>query len=396
MKTLVNLILFMLLIISGCTNCTKASNDSFKLDFNLAGVQDSTIIQVYPVTHNRKTPPVGECVVINGKATLTGSVDTPTPVFLYFSNGNGAFPMFVENTEITVSGDLQGEPDASREGYFRYNTDNLKVSGSELTPKYHEIYALKKQMGRELMDGRASFEDVLGAIREAHQAGDNAKMEEIKASERYKAYEQFEHDHMVKLENEYRSVISANKDTFWGPVTMLTYYVYFIPEMRPMYEEMSDEAKATKWGKEICKELYPVGRPGDKLADFQSVDPEGNPLSLHTIAKDSKLTLVDFWASWCRPCRAEIPNLKRIYDRFKDKGFNVVSVSIDDEDAAWRKALAKEQFAWPNCRDTEKDIRETYGVASIPMLVVVDSEGKLVVENLRGEALEQKISELLD
>ena len=83
--------------------------------------------------------------------------------------------------------------------------------------------------------------------------------------------------------------------------------------------------------------------------------------------------LIDFWASWCRPCRAEIPNLKKAYELYHDKGFDILSVSIDDEDAAWRKALDKEQMPWTNCRDTEKDIRETYGVQSIPMLVAVDN-----------------------
>lgn len=396
MKALIRLLLFTMLVAGGCTNCTSASADSFKLNFNLPGVQDSTIIKVHPVTHDRKAPSVGDCIVINGHATLEGSVDVPTPVYIYFSNGSGMFPMMVENSEITVEGDLQPQADPRDDARFRYNTDNLKVTGSELTPKFHGIYAIRTRMGEELYAGRDRFKDLLDANNAAYQAGDQAKMDELKASARWAEYEQFEHDHMVKVEQTYKDAILSNKDNFWGPVSMLTFYVYFTPDYRPLYEAFSDEAKATKWGKEICKELYPVGRPGDKLADFQSVDPNGNPLSLHSIAKDSKLTLIDFWASWCRPCRAEIPNLKRIYEKYKDKGFNVVSVSIDDEDAAWRKALAKEQFAWPNCRDTEKDIRETYGVQSIPMLVVIDSEGRMVVENLRGEELEKKIGELLD
>lgn len=268
--------------------------------------------------------------------------------------------------------------------------------GSQNYPTFKEILDTKRRMGEELYAVRNQHSEVQRILGEAYKAGDNNKIEEIKNSDAYKAYEQAENDHVKKLEKEYKAIIAKHKDTFWGPVAMLTLYVYFIPDMRPMYEQFSEEAKATKFGLEIKKELYPVGRPGDILENFSSVTAQGDPVKLMDLAGKSKLKLIDFWASWCRPCRAEIPNLKKVYELYHDKGFDILSVSIDDEDAKWRKALEKEKMPWTNCRDTEKDIRELYSVQSIPMLVAIDKDGKMVFENLRGEELISKVGEIID
>ena len=106
--------------------------------------------------------------------------------------------------------------------------------------------------------------------------------------------------------------------------------------------------------------------------------------------------LVDFWASWCGPCRREIPNVKRQYELYKDKGFEVISISIDKSEAAWRKAVEEEKLQWPNFID-KTNVAKTYSVRSIPSMFLIDTATMDIIasgEAARGEQLAKKLAEL--
>ena len=112
-----------------------------------------------------------------------------------------------------------------------------------------------------------------------------------------------------------------------------------------------------------------------------------------------KIVLIDFWASWCGPCRKEIPNMKHDYAEFHDKGFEIFSISIDKSEAAWRKASAKENLPWPNSiksDDPKKDAQKTYNVSAIPANFLIGPDGTIVARNLRGKMLTKKLEELLN
>ncbi|WP_316791128.1 TlpA disulfide reductase family protein [Pedobacter frigoris] len=108
-----------------------------------------------------------------------------------------------------------------------------------------------------------------------------------------------------------------------------------------------------------------------------------------------KYLLIDFWASWCGPCRQEIPNLKQLYGKYHDKGLEILGVSIDAKPDAWKKALAEEQMSWSqvNAPDSKK-LMNDYLFSGIPFMVMVDKEGKIVEKNLRGESLDKKLKEI--
>ena len=106
-----------------------------------------------------------------------------------------------------------------------------------------------------------------------------------------------------------------------------------------------------------------------------------------------KFVLIDFWASWCNPCRKEIPNLKNLYKLYGDKGFQIVSISIDKKKAEWEKALEEEQLPWPNFLD-ETGVADLYKVRFVPTMYLIDAQGTLVGENLHGQALADKLKEL--
>jgi peroxiredoxin len=135
---------------------------------------------------------------------------------------------------------------------------------------------------------------------------------------------------------------------------------------------------------------------GEIAPDFTLNDPEGNPVTLSSLR--GKYVLIDFWASWCGPCRQENPNVVRMYDKFKDKGFSIYGVSLDKEATAWKAAIKKDNLTWQHGSDLKywnSAVAQTYGVSAIPATYLLDKDGKIIAKNLRGPALEAKLSELL-
>ena len=103
--------------------------------------------------------------------------------------------------------------------------------------------------------------------------------------------------------------------------------------------------------------------------------------------------MIDFWASWCKPCLIEIPNLKKLYELYAAKGFQIISISIDKKEKEWQKALDEEQLSWPNFLDNG-EVASLYKVKFIPTMYLIDEQGTIVCENLKGEELSNKLAEL--
>ena len=126
--------------------------------------------------------------------------------------------------------------------------------------------------------------------------------------------------------------------------------------------------------------------------------PDGKTIALSSLK--GKVGLVDFWASWCRPCRAENPNVVRMYNTYKDKGFEVYSVSLDKDKAPWIKAISDDQLIWPSHVSDlgywQSSVVKQYNISGIPFTCLLDKEGKIVAKGLRGEELELKIKQLLE
>ncbi|MEC8536619.1 MAG: TlpA disulfide reductase family protein [Bacteroidota bacterium] len=137
---------------------------------------------------------------------------------------------------------------------------------------------------------------------------------------------------------------------------------------------------------------------GVKAPDFTAPNPEGKMLTLNKIL--GEVTILDFWASWCKPCRVENPNFVRIFNKYHEKGLEIISVSLDREGqkSAWVSAIEKDNLDWYNVSNLkfwQDPIAQLYNISSIPATFVLDSEGKILATRLRGEALEAKIAELL-
>ena len=145
-------------------------------------------------------------------------------------------------------------------------------------------------------------------------------------------------------------------------------------------------------------ELEALRAPGKDFTDFKMATPTGAVKSLSSFVKKNKLTLVDFWASWCGPCRREMPHVKKLYADFHSKGLEIVGVSFDESKEAWTGAITSMGLKWPQLSDLkgwQNEAGQLYGIRSIPATLLIDKQGKIVAFGLRGAELEAKVAELL-
>lgn len=170
------------------------------------------------------------------------------------------------------------------------------------------------------------------------------------------------------------------------------YYISF----REQVDRAGQQAEAARMQEEQQAKLDGLIPVGSTAPDFSQSAPDGKPIALSDLR--GKVVLIDFWASWCRPCRMEMPNVKKAYAAFHGKGFEILGVSLDQKKEAWTGAIAQDGLPWKHVSDLafwNNAAAQLYGVTSIPYTVLVDKDGKVLAKNLRGPALEAKLAEVL-
>ncbi len=368
----------------------SANAGNYKVSGSIKGVADGTTMVLMPVSHDDEKP-IAEATVQNGKFAFSGTVSEPICVSLRIKDTYGGLQLMIDNEDAHVEATAQkdGRSDIA---YYRY-TDK-KVTGSPLTDKLYQFTAV-----RDSLDGvRNAFEEryreLNNKLGEAHKAKDQAKVKELKESDEYKAMAKEDTEFFYAVDKAFTGRMLANKDTYWGPLLMINFTSYLSPDMRSVYEKFSDAAKNSYYGKKAKDELYPAGGMGQKVPEFTVTDEAGKTHTLASLLKGKKYLVLDFWASWCGPCRREIPNVKKQYELYKDKGLQVVSISIDKKAADWKKAVKEENLQWPNFLSS--DVATQYKVRAVPTMYLLDSEGRVVAENddARGEKLAAKLAEL--
>ncbi len=134
---------------------------------------------------------------------------------------------------------------------------------------------------------------------------------------------------------------------------------------------------------------------GKKFADFEGTDKEGNKVALSEYVAQGQYVLVDFWASWCRPCRREIPYLKSVYDKYRNKGLAVLGISVWEKELEDHlKAVDELKITWPQIIDSENVATELYGIAGIPQILLIAPDGTIVARDLTHEAIEAAVAPL--
>lgn len=172
---------------------------------------------------------------------------------------------------------------------------------------------------------------------------------------------------------------------------------YSFDEVSGFYNNLTDRVKQSSVGINLKKKLDEMGMVsvGGIAPNFKAQTPEGKELSLYDLR--GHIVLLDFWASWCGPCMAEMPNVKEIYKKYHDKGLEILGVSLDSKKDAWVKAIQQNELNWNHVSTLSKfdcPIAKRFRVTGIPRMYILDQEGKIVAQDLRGEALKEKMASL--
>jgi peroxiredoxin len=162
--------------------------------------------------------------------------------------------------------------------------------------------------------------------------------------------------------------------------------------------KMKEELPESDYTKRLVADAakLPKTTEGAIAPEISLLSPEGDSVSLSDLR--GKVVLIDFWASWCGPCRKENPNVKRVYDKFKDKGFEIYGVSLDDNAGRWKAAIAKDGLPWYHVSDLKgwrSSAAQLYGVHSIPQTFLIDKDGTIIKAGLRGPELEMYLDRLM-
>jgi len=262
--------------------------------------------------------------------------------------------------------------------------ENAVITGS---PTQDE--SLQFKAGQKDLDATESKLDKL--YDQARAKNDRPQMDSIE-----KAFDGLD-KHRRAYVKDYAAAHPASYVTAYAVYTTFVYNPQ-ASELRPLYKELDPVIQSSYFGRQVkasldAAELTEIGQPAPA---FVQNDPSGKPISLASFK--GKYVLLDFWASWCGPCRAENPNVVAAYQKYSPKGFTILGISLDNNKDKWLAAVKKDQLAWTQVSDLQgwqNKVADLYGVKGIPMNYLLDKEGKIIAKGLRGEDLEKKLDELM-
>lgn len=170
-----------------------------------------------------------------------------------------------------------------------------------------------------------------------------------------------------------------------------------LDEVLSYYNNLSERVKVSAPGLALKQKIEEMGQVnvGGVAPNFKLPAPDGSTLSLYDLR--GHIILLDFWASWCAPCLAEVPNLRAIYEKYHSKGLEILGVSLDEKEDAWKNAINKKQLTWrhvSSLKGWKCPVAQRFKVTGIPRMYIIDAQGRIIAQDLRGEKLAQKMDEL--
>lgn len=369
-------LVFLLMSCGSGNNSTSDNKSSGKSAYTLTGSitgLDSGWVYLYHPEKNREIP--DSTLIQNGQFEFKGSTDQPEFVLLgYDQFGQKRFPLgfFLEGGDISLHGTVD-------------SLFNAEVVGSPAQEEYKKFNELRRPLEEKQ---RKLYED----YQMAAMSGDSQKAENIQQE-----YESLEEEN----KNLVSQFVKDNPNSFVSAFQLAQTFAYDIDPttVEPLYNGLHEKVKSSYFGQAIKKSLDAAKTTaiGSKAPDFTLNDINGNPVSLSSFK--GKYTLIDFWASWCGPCRVENPNVVKAYHAYKSKGFEILGVSLDEKKDKWEQAIKHDNLDWPQVSDLkgwESSVAALYEVRAIPMNFLLDKDGKIIAKSLRGEQLLKKLGELMN
>lgn len=383
MKKLIYLVCLMMLFAWSAT-----AQNNYSITGRISGLKDGTVIQLYEKSHN-EVKPFNTATVKGGVFVFKGSQKDPRGVLMLVKDAFGAYSFILNNSRMTMSGKANVTKVQGKDSYdFK-----IALKGSPLTDLYLKKIVLKSDLNKMYAEKDQKYSALWARYNSAKSKKDSLLVKQIEQSDEFKAANEAENNFFKTVEQKYTQAVRDNKDSWWGPFLMIDMWSYFDDSTKPVYNLLSTAAKNSYYGKMVKNELFPADFTGKPVPQFKLKGNDGKEVTLAELCKGKKYIIFDFWASWCHPCRAEIPNFKKLYATYADKGLQIISISIDKDEAAWKKALAEEKMAWPSYLD-RTDVATLYNIRAIPAIYLIDAQGKLISDKLRGESLANKLAEL--
>lgn len=357
-------IFYVLAVLCFCTACQQKAG--YTINGKVDGIADGDTVYLQDFM-NRQLVKLDSAIVKNGTFKFTGNQESPVYRYITYIKGDKQYvaDLFLENGKINVK---LGE--------------ETSVGGTVNNDVYQKF-------SNDFIAAQKEMNDFYKAIQEDTTLSDEqrqAKMNELEAKEE-------------KAMDMIYNTIEQNITNAVGIHLLPSYASAFSEEKQQALVEKVPAEMVNDNIKRIKDHLDLVAKTavGQKFADFEMKTPEGNNVKLSDFVSKNKYTLVDFWASWCGPCRQEMPNVVESYKIYKPKGFEIVGVSLDRDEESWKKGIAELNITWPQMSDVKYwdcEAAKLYGVNAIPATVLIDQEGTIVERNLRGEALKKRLAEL--
>lgn len=361
MKRIILSLFAALMILSGC-NKTK----QFKVKLNIENADNQTVILVKSLDGKKPTP-IDTAEFLGNKAVLTADFDDPHALYIMKVKGTrDYYILFPENQDVNVTGDFN-------------NFDHIEATGSATQNVFNEY---QKALAKINEPGHALEEE----INAAYDANDSLKYEELNAQFLVIYHENIDFK---------KDFIKKHADSYIGH--------YVLDEMKYDLElaeviELADLLTNESAFRDNVVKFIENNRHvelGQPFMDFTLQTVDGKDVNLAEVIKNNKVTLVDFWASWCGPCRNENPVVKAAYEKYHAKGLEIVGVSVDRNEAAWLQAVEEDVLPYIQVRDAEGTVGDDYAVVYIPSNFLYDHNGVMIAKGLRGEELEAKLAEIL-
>jgi len=371
---ILSILLLSILVFYSCNKEKKTENidesnivsDGYQILGKTEGIEDSTKIYI-----NEAGSFVDSTHILNGQFSFSGKVDTPIQVVIQTRDykKNGAAFIWLENQKVNIETSSSNLSDAIiKGGKIQEHQTLLK----KRTDSLNNILDIIEQKYRYSEVSAETRDSVISA-----QTAIFSKMEKIEKN----FIREFPDSHVsLNLLNIYKTSWDKNV-------------------VKEFYELLAEDLKNTKTGIDINNFVSLPEKPkvGDAYVDFELPNTDGSLIKVSDIK--AKYVLVEFWASWCGPCRKENPNLVRTYNTYKEKGFEILGVSLDSNEKHWIKAIEKDGLPWIQTSDLKAQNSLPallYGINAIPYNFLIDKNGTIIAENLRGDDLDKQLKELLD